>query len=170
MAIKKIAEELLSRYDLSRYQFVGTIFIEEKKISYYRAYFEGSGYIVLGGGSFNDSDPLKIEKDVLEVYLHEQLHHFFEYHPSKVSFLTEIERMFPSESLPAHEKNSDLLGTYEHFAVCFLTVQALRRLNGMCPVVAGRRSNWLYTIIENKFSEIAELLRKHRMLVEDEIL
>lgn len=109
LAIKKVVESLLPKWDMSRYFFTDNVIIEDRAMPH--------SHPVLTINSFPYNDQIMHLTDLL----HEQLHWFFEEKQPQVNeAVVELKSRYPEVPVGHPLGCRDETSTYEHLLLCRL--------------------------------------------------
>ena len=153
---KATLEQLLSRYDLSKYLFTRKIVIEQRAMNH--AFPE-----LTLNARFADSPD-----ELLSSFLHKQIHWYLRDHDSQQkAAIGELRRMYPDAPVGLPEGADSLYSTYGHLVDCYLEIQADRRLLGPVRTQAviehKGHYTWIYATILRDEVRIADVVDKHQL-------
>jgi hypothetical protein len=112
-------ERLLASYDLSKYTFTHEVIIDENAIPH------SNPVLTLHTRHLGYDDRL------LSAYVHEQLHWYLDQHLKQTqSAEAELRRVYPRVPVGFPDGAQDEESTYLHLVVCYLELQADRKLMG----------------------------------------
>src|SRR5882672_11075690 len=141
---KQELEQLLKKYDVSKYTFTHTVTIEERAMNH-------AFPVLTLNVHFLGSDD-----ELLSSFLHEQLHWYLRDHPVQMEqALTELKKFYPKVPVGLPEGADTMYSTYGHLVDCYLEIQADRALIGperTDKVIRNKRwYTWIYkTITEDE--------------------
>jgi hypothetical protein len=116
---KEELEQLLKKYDVSKYTFTHTVVIEERAMNH-------AFPVLTLNVHFLGSDD-----ELLSSFLHEQLHWYLRDHPTQMEqALAELKRFYPKVPVGLPEGADTMYSTYGHLIDCYLEIQVDRRLMG----------------------------------------
>jgi len=154
---KNKLEDLLSRYDLSKYIFTRKINIGERKIPH------SHPILTLHTRYKNDSDRL------LSLFLHEQIHWLEDSKGKEFkAAMQEFEKLYPNPPSKFPEAANNRESTYRHFVVNYLEIRALREFLGEQRANKRFKSpnvyTWIYPKILSDEERVKRVVEKHNLL------
>ena len=149
-------EQLLKKYDVSKYTFTRTVVIEERAMNHafpvlkLNVHFLGS------------------DDELLSSFLHEQLHWYLAQHRLAMEdAVRQLKVMYPRAPVGLPEGADTEYSTYGHLIDCYLEIQADRQLIG--PERTDRLIKnkpwytWIYKTILQDEDRIAALVKEERL-------
>src|ERR1700692_3691563 len=113
-------EQLLKKYDVSKYIFTRTVVIEERAMNH-------AFPVLTLNVHFLGSDD-----ELLSSFLHEQLHWYLRDHSIQMEqALAELRRFYPKVPVGLPEGADTMYSTYGHLVDCYLEIQADRQIIGV---------------------------------------
>jgi hypothetical protein len=113
-------EQLMKKYDLSKYTFTHTVVIEERAVNH-------AFPVLTLNVHFLGSDD-----ELLSSFMHEQLHWYLRDHPMQMEqALAELRRFYPRVPVGLPKGADTLYSTYVHLVDCYLEIQADRQIIGV---------------------------------------
>jgi hypothetical protein len=145
-------EQLLKKYDVSKYTFTRTVIIEERAINH------AFPVLTLSVRFVGNDD------EVLSVFLHEQLHWYLAQHrPAMEDAVRRLKDMYPHAPVGLPEGADSEYSTYGHLVDCYLEIQADRALIGperTEQVIKNKPwYTWIYKTILRDEDRIAALVK-----------
>jgi hypothetical protein len=151
-------QELLGKYDLTKYTFTKHVVIEERAINH------AFPVLTLNVRFANDSD------DLLSSYLHEQLHwHLRDRDSRQRAAVAELRRWYPKVPVGLPEGADSEYSTYGHLVDCYLEIVADRELLGpeRTKVVVTNKPwyTWIYGTVLRDEDRIASIVNRYQLRV-----
>jgi len=149
-------EQLLKKYDVSKYTFTRTVVIEERAMNHafptltLNVHFLGS------------------DDELLSSFLHEQLHWYLAQHRQAMEdAVRRLKAMYPRAPVGLPEGADSEYSTYGHLVDCYLEIQADRELIGRertDRVIKNKPwYTWIYKTILQDEDRIATLVKAERL-------
>jgi hypothetical protein len=149
-------EQLLNKYDVSKYTFPRTVVIEERAMNHVfpvlrlNLHFLGS------------------DDELLSSFPHEQLHwHLAQHHPAMEDAVRRLKAMYPHAAVGLPEGADTEYSTYGHLIDCYLEIQADRELIGReraDRVIKNKPwYTWIYKTVFRDEDRIAALVKAERL-------
>jgi len=149
-------EQLLKKYDVSKYTFTRTVVIEERAMNHafptltLNVHFLGS------------------DDELLSSFLHEQLHWYLAQHRQAMEdAVRRLKAMYPRAPVGLPEGADSEYSTYGHLVDCYLEIQADRELIGRertDRVIKNKPwYTWIYKTILQDEDRIAALVKAERL-------
>ena len=149
-------EQLLKKYDVSKYTFTHTVVIEERAMNHafptltLNVHFLGS------------------DDELLSSFLHEQLHWYLAQHRLAMEdAVRRLKEMYPHAPVGLPEGADTEYSTYGHLIDCYLEIQADRDLIGRERTDRVIKSKpwytWIYKTILRDEDRIAALVKEERL-------
>ena len=149
-------EQLLKKYDVSKYTFTRTVVIEERAMNHafptltLNVHFLGS------------------DDELLSSFLHEQLHWYLAQHRQAMEDgVRRLKAMYPRAPVGLPEGADSEYSTYGHLVDCYLEIQADRELIGRertDRVIKNKPwYTWIYKTILQDEDRIAALVKAERL-------
>jgi hypothetical protein len=149
-------EQLLKKYDVSKYTFTRTVVIEERAMNH-------AFPVLTLNVHFLGSDD-----ELLSSFLHEQLHWYLAQHRLAMEdAVRQLKVMYPRAPVGLPEGADTEYSTYGHLIDCYLEIQADRQLIG--PERTDRLIKnkpwytWIYKTILQDEDRIAALVKEERL-------
>ena len=149
-------EQLLKKYDVSKYTFTHTVVIEERAMNH-------AFPVLTLNVRFLGSDD-----ELLSSFLHEQLHWYLAQHRLAMEdAVRQLKVMYPRAPVGLPEGADTEYSTYGHLIDCYLEIQADRQLIG--PERTDRLIKnkpwytWIYKTILQDEDRIAALVKEERL-------
>jgi len=145
-------EQLLKKYDVSKYTFTRTVVIEERAMNH-------AFPVLTLNVHFLGSDD-----ELLSSFLHEQLHWYLAQHrPAMEDAVRRLKTMYPHAPVGLPEGADSEYSTYGHLVDCYLEIQADRQLIGPERTDRVIRNKpwytWIYKTILKDEDRIAALVK-----------
>ncbi|MGH9529544.1 MAG: hypothetical protein ACRD2S_06440 [Terriglobales bacterium] len=154
-------ERLLNSYDLTKYTFTRKVTIDEKAIPH------SHPVLTLHTRHLNSDDEL------LSTYVHEQLHWYLSSHEKQTEAAeNDLRKLYPKVPAGYPEGAQDEEGTYLHLVVCYLEMQADRKLIGaertsaVMNFWATDHYTWVYKTVIHDEPAIAAILNRENLIIE----
>ena len=149
-------EQLLKKYDVSKYTFTHTVVIEERAMNH-------AFPVLTLNVHFLGSDD-----ELLSSFLHEQLHWYLAQHGSAMKdAVSRLKAMYPHAPVGLPEGADTEYSTYGHLVDCYLEIQADRELIGRertDRVIKNKPwYTWIYKTILQDEDRIAALVKAERL-------
>jgi hypothetical protein len=149
-------EQLLKKYDVSKYTFTRTIVIDERAMNH------AFPVLTLNVHYLGSDDEL------LSSFLHEQLHWYLAQHRFAMEdAMRQLKVMYPRVPVGLPESADTESSTYNHLIDCYLEIQADRQLIGPERTARVIRSKpwytWIYKTILRDEDRIATLVKAERL-------
>jgi hypothetical protein len=149
-------EQLLKKYDVSKYTFTRTVIIEERAMNH-------AFPVLTLNVHFLGSDD-----ELLSSFLHEQLHWYLAQHRLAMEdAVGQLKRMYPRAPVGLPEGADTEYSTYGHLIDCYLEIQADRELIGRERTDRVIKSKpwytWIYKTILQDEDRIAALVKAERL-------
>ncbi len=151
-------QNILERFDLSKYTFTQEIIIEDRAIPH--------SHPVLTLNSF----PYNDENIILETFIHEQLHWYLESLPRKLAeAVTELKKQYPKAPWGFPLGCVDQNSTYEHLILCRLSHKIMRKLIGnddaskVLYYLQNHHYLWVYETIQKDSEYLDSILDKYEL-------
>jgi hypothetical protein len=149
-------EQLLKKYDVSKYTFTRTVVIEERAMSH-------AFPVLTLNVHFLGSDD-----ELLSSFLHEQLHWYLAQHRLAMEdAVRQLKEMYPHAPVGLPEGADTEYSTYGHLVDCYLEIQADRELIGRertDRVIKNKPwYTWIYKTILRDEDRIAALVELERL-------
>jgi hypothetical protein len=149
-------EQLLKKYDVSKYTFTRAVVIEERAMNHafptltLNVHFLGS------------------DDELLSSFLHEQLHWYLAQHRLAMEdAVPRLKQMYPRAPVGPPEGADTEYSTYGHLVDCYLEIQADRELMGRertDRVIKNKPwYTWIYKTILQDEDKIAALVKAERL-------
>jgi hypothetical protein len=149
-------EQLLKKYDVSKYTFTRTVVIEERAMNHafpvltLNVYFLGS------------------DDELLSCFLHEQLHWYLAQHRFQMEdAVRRLQVLYPHAPVGLPEGADSKYSTYGHIIDCYLEMQADRELIGPERTSEVIRKKpwytWIHKTILRDENQIAALVKFERL-------
>jgi hypothetical protein len=151
-------EQLLKKYDVSKYTFTRTVVIEERAMNH-------AFPVLTLNVHFLGSDD-----ELLSSFLHEQLHWYLAQHrPAMEDAVRQLKQMYPHAPVGLPEGADTEYSTYGHLIDCYLEIQADRELIGRDRTdhVINNKPwyTWIYKTILRDEDRIAALVKAESLEV-----
>jgi hypothetical protein len=152
MQTAHLLRQLLASYDLDRYTFTRKVIIDEHAADH------AFPALTL------DTRFAKSSDDLLSSFLHEQFHWFLQAHPIETEDAVNLlRRFYPRVPVGETEGARTLRSTYTDLLVCYLELQADRRLIGDARTVAlvhsKNRFTWIYKTDLDDDKTMSEIIK-----------
>jgi hypothetical protein len=149
-------EQLLKKYDVSKYTFTRKVVIEERAMNH-------AFPVLTLNVHFLGSDD-----ELLSSFLHEQLHWYLAQHrPAMEDPVRRLKAMYPHAPVGLPEGADIEYSTYGHLVDCYLEIQADRELMGRertDRVIKNKPwYTWIYKTILQDEDRIAALVKAERL-------
>jgi hypothetical protein len=149
-------EQLLKKYDVSKYTFTRTVVIEERAMNH-------AFPVLTLNVHFLGSDD-----ELLSSFLHEQLHWYLAQHRLAMEdAVRQLKSMYPRAPVGLPEGADTEYSTYGHLVDCYLEIQADRELIGRertDRVIKNKPwYTWIYKTILQDEDRIAALVKAERL-------
>jgi hypothetical protein len=149
-------EQLLKKYDVSKYTFTHTVVIEERAMNH-------AFPVLTLNVRFLGSDD-----ELLSSFLHEQLHWYLAQHRLAMEdAVRRLKQMYPRAPVGLPEGADTEYSTYGHLVDCYLEIQADRELIGRertDRVIKNKPwYTWIYKTILRDENRIAALVNAERL-------
>ena len=149
-------EQLLKKYDVSKYTFTHTVVIEERAMNH------AFPVLTLNVHLLGSDDEL------LSSFLHEQLHWYLAQHRVAMEdAVRQLKAMYPRAPVGLPEGADTEYSTYGHLVDCYLEIQADRELIGRertDRVIKNKPwYTWIYKTILQDEDRIAALVKAERL-------
>ena len=149
-------EQLLKKYDVSKYTFTHTVVIEERAMNH-------AFPVLTLNVHFLGSDD-----ELLSSFLHEQLHWYLAQHRFAMEdAVRQLKAMYPRAPVGLPEGADTEYSTYGHLIDCYLEIQADRELMGRertDRVIKNKPwYTWIYKTILQDEDRIAALVKAERL-------
>jgi hypothetical protein len=149
-------EQLLKKYDVSKYTFTRTVVIEERAMNH-------AFPVLTLNVHFLGSDD-----ELLSSFLHEQLHwHLAQHRLAMEDAVRQLKAMYPRAPVGLPEGADTEYSTYGHLVDCYLEIQADRELIGRertDRVIKNKPwYTWIYKTILRDEDRIAALVKAERL-------
>jgi hypothetical protein len=159
MQVRSELEEILNKYDVSKYRFTNTVIIEERTMNHafpdltLNVHFLGS------------------DDELLSSFLHEQLHWYLRDHPMQMErAVRELRTLYPKVPVGLPEGADTEYSTYAHLVDCYLEIQADRQIMGpgrADEVVKNKPwYTWIYQTITRDENTIADIVTKNHLEIQ----
>lgn len=155
-------EELLKKYDLSRYLFTKKIQVEDGVIPH--------SHPVLTINTSYIGKPNKL----LTTFIHEQLHWWLADKDDAVNAaVAEFKKRYPTLPTDRRDLARDEYSTYMHLIVCYLELVSLREVAGnevateVFDWLKGHHYRWIYRTVLQDEAEVGAIVRKHGLMLPD---
>lgn len=152
-------ENLLKKYDVSRYLFTKKVQIEDGVIPH--------SHPVLTLNTRYIDQPIK----QLTTFLHEQIHWWVSENDDGVSAaIAEFRKRYPKIPTERREIARNEYSTYLHLVVCYLELVAMRDVAGEETAaeafdwLKGHHYRWIYRTVLQDEASIAEVVKRHGLL------
>ncbi|MCB0490152.1 MAG: hypothetical protein KDC99_16840 [Cyclobacteriaceae bacterium] len=143
-----LLKEILLENDLSQWRFTDKVIIEERVIPH------SHPTLTLNTSSFD-------KKDILDTYLHEQLHWYVDRNQSgENAAIEEFKLRYKNVPFGNRAGARDEYSTYLHLIVCFLEYRSLAQLLGEEESKQMMWNQTHYTWVYNKIIEDSSYIRK----------
>lgn len=147
-AAAALLEQVLSEYDLSKWIFTDKILIEQGATSH------SHPVLTLSTRSTD-------KKDMLDVFVHEQLHWYVENHPTfKEKAVAEFRKRYINVPFANRAGAGDEYSTYMHLIVCYLEYRSMEKLIGEEEAKQMMWNQNYYTWVYNKIIEDVDFVGK----------
>jgi hypothetical protein len=160
-AAMKRLERIVTQYDISPYVFTNKIVVESQVIPH--------SHPILTLNSFPYTD----DNIVLETFIHEQLHWFFESRQEDVDgAVEELKQKYPNAPWGPPVGCVDQTSTYEHLLLCWLSNQAMHRLVGtdaaakVLYYLQNHHYIWVNQEIERSPDYLKGLVEEHGLAIQ----
>jgi hypothetical protein len=149
-------EQLLKKYDVSKYTFTRTVIIEERAMNH-------AFPVLTLNVHFLGSDD-----ELLSSFLHEQLHWYLAQHRLAMEdAVHKLKEMYPHAPVGLPEGADTEYSTYGHLIDCYLEIQADRELIGRERTDSVIKNKpwytWIYKTILQDEERIAALVRSEHL-------
>src|SRR5258708_604538 len=149
-------EQLLKKYDVTKYTFTHTVVIEERAMNH-------AFPVLTLNVHFLGSDD-----ELLSSFLHEQLHWYLAQHrPAMEDAVRQLKAMYPHAPVGLPEGADTEYSTYGHLIDCYLEIQADRALIGperTDKVIKNKPwYTWIYKTILQDEDKIATLVKEEHL-------
>jgi hypothetical protein len=149
-------EQLLKKYDVSKYTFTHTVVIEERAMNH-------AFPVLTLNVHFLGSDD-----ELLSSFLHEQFHWYLAQHRLAMEdAVRRLKEMYPHAPVGLPEGADTEYSTYGHLIDCYLEIQADRTLIGSdrtAQVIKNKPwYTWIYRTILRDEDRIAALVKEERL-------
>lgn len=159
MQVSSELEEILKKYDVSKYTFTKTVIIEERTMNHafpdltLNVHFLGS------------------DDELLSSFLHEQLHWYLRDHPMQMErAVKELRTLYPKVPVGLPEGADTEYSTYGHLVDCYLEIQADRQIMGpqrTDQVIKNKPwYTWIYQTITRDEKTIADIATKNHLEIQ----
>jgi hypothetical protein len=152
-------EQILKKYDVSKYAFTRTVIIEERAMSH------AFPTLTLNVHFLNSDDEL------LSSFLHEQLHWYLRDHPLQMQqAVKELRTFYPKVPVGLPEGADSEYSTYGHLVDCYLEIQADRQIIGperTDQVIKNKPwYTWIYKTIARDEKTIATIVKGNHLEIQ----
>jgi|SRR5882672_8804221 len=156
-------EQLLKKYDVSKYTFTHTVIIEERAMNH-------AFPVLTLNVHFLGSDD-----ELLSSFLHEQLHwHLAQHRPAMEDAVRQLKTMYPHAPVGLPEGADSEYSTYGHLVDCYLEIQADRQLIGperTDKVIKNKPwYTWIYKTILQDEDRIGALVKAEHLELDARVL
>ena len=159
MQVSSELEEILKKYDVSKYRFTNTVTIEERTMNHafpdltLNVHFLGS------------------DDELLSSFLHEQLHWYLRDHPMQMErAVRELRTLYPKVPVGLPEGADSEYSTYAHLVDCYLEIQADRQIMGPERAEQVVRNKpwytWIYRTITRDEKTIADIITNNHLEIQ----
>ena len=159
MQVSSELEEILKKYDVSKYTFTNTVIIEERTMNHafpdltLNVHFLGS------------------DDELLSSFLHEQLHWYLRDRPMQMErAVKELRTLYPKVPVGLPEGADTEYSTYGHLVDCYLEIQADRQIMGperTDQVIKNKPwYTWIYQTITRDEKTIADIVTKNHLEIQ----
>jgi hypothetical protein len=159
MQVSSELEEILKKYDVSKYTFTNTVIIEERTMNHafpdltLNVHFLGS------------------DDELLSSFLHEQLHWYLRDRPMQMErAVKELRTLYPKVPVGLPEGADTEYSTYGHLVDCYLEIQADRQIMGperTDQVIKNKPwYTWIYQTITHDEKTIADIVTKNHLEIQ----
>jgi hypothetical protein len=159
MQVSSELEEILKKYDVSKYRFTNTVIIEERAMNHafpdltLNVHFLGS------------------DDELLSSFLHEQLHWYLRDHPMQMErAVRELRTLYPKVPVGLPEGADSEYSTYAHLVDCYLEIQADRQIMGPERAEQVVRNKpwytWIYRTITRDEKTIADIITNNHLEIQ----
>jgi hypothetical protein len=159
MQVSSELQEILNKYDVSKYTFTNTVIIEERTMNHafpdltLNVHFLGS------------------DDELLSSFLHEQLHWYLRDHPMQMErAVKELRTLYPKVPVGLPEGADTEYSTYGHLVDCYLEIQADRQIMGperTDQVITNKPwYTWIYQTITRDENTIADIVTKNHLEIQ----
>ena len=159
-SVKQLLEDLLARYDTSRWTFTDHVVVEDSATPH------SHPVLTIGTRPF-----VRTPFGVLTTYLHEQIHWYVADRPdATAAAVEELKRLFPEVPDKDQGGARDRESTYLHLIVNWLELESLRLLVGeeaadvtLRQTVDGPVYGWIYRRAFEDHATLATVVSRHRL-------
>jgi hypothetical protein len=159
MQEKAQLEEILKKYDLTKYTFTRKVIIEERAMNHafpdltLNVHFLGS------------------DDELLSSFLHEQLHWHLRDHALQTErAMNELQTLYPKVPVGLPESADTIESTYGHLVDCYLEMQADRQIIGperTDRVIKNKPwYTWIYKTITRDEKTIADIVNENHLEIQ----
>jgi hypothetical protein len=159
MQVSSELEEIVKKYDVSKYTFTNTVIIEERTMNHafpdltLNVHFLGS------------------DDELLSSFLHEQLHWYLRDRPMQMErAVKELRTLYPKVPVGLPEGADTEYSTYGHLVDCYLEIQADRQIMGperTDQVIKNKPwYTWIYQTITRDEKTIADIVTKNHLEIQ----
>lgn len=156
--IKEILQDLLTKYDLSRYDFTDKVHIKRLVTPH------SHPVLTLNTYTYN-------ENSILSTYLHEQIHWFMSQNNQQVNeAIQDLRDRYPEVPVGGSEGAHDEHSTYLHLIICPIEYKLLKNFisdNAAKKVI--EESNvykWIYKTTIKDYESLMKIINKHLLNLE----
>jgi hypothetical protein len=159
MQLSAELEEILKKYDVSKYTFTRKVIIEERAMNH--AFPD----LTLNVHYLGSDDEL------LSSYLHEQLHwHLRDHRLQMERAMQELQTLYPKVPVGLPESADTVESTYAHLVDCYLEIQADRQIIGpgrTDQVIKNKPwYTWIYKTITRDEKTIADIVNENHLEIQ----
>lgn len=156
--IKEILQDLLTKYDLSRYDFTDKVHIKRLVIPH------SHPVLTLNTYTYN-------ENSILSTYLHEQIHWFMSQNNQQVNeAIQDLRYQYPEVPVGGSEGARDEHSTYLHLVICPVEYKLLKNFigdNAARKVIENSNVyQWIYKTTIEDYESLMKTINKYSLNLE----